>query len=74
MLRGCTEFLDRHRNTTDPDAKDHVEAARFFVVKALAEQGDFGKARAAAEALIRDSEAYARDAELQTMMDEWPVD
>jgi len=74
MLRGCSEFLDRHRADTDPDTRDHVEAARFFVVKALAEQGDFEKARAAARALTRDSEEYARDDELRAMMDEWPAD
>jgi hypothetical protein len=74
MLDGCSGFLEKHGASTDPDAKDHVEAARFFVVKALAERGDFDKARAAADALTRDSARYARDEELQKMMEEWPAD
>jgi hypothetical protein len=60
---------------TGTEAADaYVMAARFFVVKALAEQGDFETARAAAAALTRDSEQYARDDELRQMMDEWPAD
>lgn len=74
MLRGCSEFLDKRGAATDPDTRDHVEAARFFVVKALAEQGDFEKAREAAQALLRDANRYARDDEMRQMMDEWPAD
>jgi hypothetical protein len=74
MRKGCSEFLDKHGAATDPDTKDHVEAARFFVVLALSEQGDFEKARAAAQALTRDSNRYAQDDELRALMDGWPTD
>jgi len=71
MLDGCREFLAKRAGDPDPDAKDHVEAARFFIVKALAERGEFEKARAAVKEL---SERYAREEELRAMMDEWPAD
>jgi len=71
MLNGCREFLAKRASDPNPDAQDHVEAARFFVVKALAEQGEFEKARAAVKEL---SERYAREDELRSMMEEWPAD
>jgi chromate transporter len=71
MLDGCAEFLKKRAGDSDPDAKDHVEAARFFIVKALAERGEFEKARAGVKEL---SDQYARDDELRAMMDDWPAD
>lgn len=71
MLNGCREFVAKRANDPDPDAKDHVEAARFFIVKALAEQGEFEQARAAVKEL---SERYAREEELRSMVDDWPAD
>jgi hypothetical protein len=72
MLDGCTAFLAHHANDTDPDAREHVLAARFFVVLALAETGDFARARPLADKLLADSDAW--DTELQALLATFPTD
>jgi hypothetical protein len=49
-----------------------VLAARMFIILALAERGDFGKARPLAEALLKDSDKW--DEELREVMSKWPTD
>ncbi len=49
-----------------------MTAARFFVVLALAERGDFDKARPLAESLLADSDAW--DEELRKLISTWPTD
>lgn len=72
MLDGCRPFIAAYRNDPRPDARDHVLAARFFVVLALAERGDFAQARPLAEQLIADSDEW--DEELRKLMATWPTD
>jgi hypothetical protein len=72
MLDNCQKFAAAYRGDKRPDAVEWVTAARFFVVLALAERGEFGKARPAAEQLLADSDAW--DEELRKLMAEWPTD
>ncbi len=72
MLDGCSAYLARHERDSDADAREHVLAARFFIILALAEQGDFARARPAAEKLLADSDTW--DEELRKIMAEWPTD
>jgi hypothetical protein len=72
MLDSCSQFIAAYKNDARPDAKDHVTAARFFVVLALAERGDFARARPLAEQLIADSDEW--DEELRKLMATWPTD
>jgi TolB-like protein len=72
MLDGCSAFAARYRDDARPEAREHVLAARMFVILALAERGDFARARPMAEALMRDSDTW--DEELRKAMSEWPTD
>jgi TolB-like protein len=72
MLDGCSQFLQQHGGDRDPEARDYVMAARFFVVLALAERGDFDKARPLAERLLADTHEW--DEDLRKLMSEWPTD
>jgi TolB-like protein len=72
MLDSCSAFIARHAANPDPDAREHVVAARFFVILALAERGDFARARPLADKLIADSDEW--DEELRKLMSEWPTD
>ena len=72
MLDDCSTFLNAYRNDPRQEAKDHVLAARMFIILALAERGDFAKARPLAEALLKDSDKW--DEELREVMSKWPTD
>jgi TolB-like protein len=66
MLTHCSAFLKKYPTT------EHGVAARFFIILALAEQGDFDKARPLADKLIADSDEW--DEDLRKLMSEWPTD
>ncbi|MDB4965582.1 MAG: putative adenylate cyclase [Myxococcales bacterium] len=72
MLDSCSTFITAYQNDARPDARDHVLAARFFVILALAERGDFARARPRADALLADSDEW--DEELRKLMSAWPTD
>jgi len=72
MLTHCGAYLTRYASSADPEAREHVVAARFFVILALAEQGEFEKARPLADRLIADSDEW--DEELRKLIAEWPTD
>jgi hypothetical protein len=71
MLTGCRAFLSRHERDADPDARENVAAARFFIVLALDAAGDFETARPLAEPLTHDP---GWQSEVKKLMSEWPVD
>jgi TolB-like protein len=66
MLDGCQKFLAKWPSS------EHSPSARFFVILALAERGDFDKARPLAEKLLTDSDEW--DEELRKLMSAWPTD
>ncbi len=72
MLASCTAFLEKHRNDPGSDAREHLTAARFFIILALAEEGDFAHARPLADKLIADSDDW--DEELRKLIASWPTD
>jgi len=72
MLDNCSAFAAAYKNDKRSDVQENVMAARFFVVLALAERGDFDKARPLAESLLADSDAW--DEELRKLMATWPTD
>jgi TolB-like protein len=72
MLKGCSAFLDRHARDPDPEARDHVVAARFFVILALDAAGEFERARPLAADLARDTGEWRE--ELQQLTSAWPTD
>ena len=72
MLDNCAAFATAYRKDPRSDVRDNVMAARFFVILALAERGDFDKARPLADALLADSDAW--DEELRKLMATWPTD
>ena len=72
MLDNCSAFAAAYAKDPRPDVRDNVMAARFFVVLALAERGDFARAHPLAESLLADSDAW--DEELRKLMASWPTD
>jgi len=72
MLDNCSAFAAAYKKDPRSDVQENVMAARFFVILALAERGDFEKARPLADALIADSDAW--DEELRKLMATWPTD
>jgi hypothetical protein len=72
MLDNCNAFLRAYAKDARTDVQENVTAARFFVILALAEKGDFAQARPLAEALLKDSDAW--DEELRKLMATWPTD
>ncbi|HEY2744919.1 MAG TPA: hypothetical protein VGL86_09870 [Polyangia bacterium] len=72
MLDNCSAFAAAYKSDPRKDVQENVAAARFFVVLALAERGDFEKARPLAESLLADSDAW--DEELRKLMATWPTD
>lgn len=72
MLDACTTFVEKWQGRAPADEASKVTAARFFIILALAEQGDFARARPLAERLIADSDDW--DEELRQLMSEWPSD
>ena len=72
MLDNCSAFAAAYKKDPRADVQENVTAARFFVVLALAERGDFDKARPLADALLADSDAW--DEELRKLMASWPTD
>ncbi|MGZ3426248.1 MAG: hypothetical protein ACXVCV_06340 [Polyangia bacterium] len=72
MLDNCSAFAAAYKKDPRADVQENVMAARFFVILALAERGDFDKARPLAEALLADSDAW--DEELRKLMATWPTD
>ena len=72
MLDNCSAFAAAYRSDPRKDVQENVAAARFFVVLALAEKGEFEKARPLAESLLADSDAW--DEELRKLMATWPTD
>lgn len=73
MLQNCSAFLQKWEGrVTAADDKEKIFAARFFVILALQEMGDFAKAKPLADKLIADSDEW--DQELRAMMGEWPTD
>ena len=72
MLDHCSAFAAAYQKDARSDVQQNVMAARFFVILALAERGDFDKARPLAESLLADSDAW--DEELRKLMATWPTD
>ncbi|HZS37380.1 MAG TPA: hypothetical protein VFF06_11175 [Polyangia bacterium] len=72
MLDACSAFAGKYARDPSADAQDKVLAARFFVILALAEKGDFARARPLAERLLADTHNW--DEELRKAMDGWPAD
>jgi TolB-like protein len=72
MLSACANFITQYRDDRRPDARDHVIAARFFVILALTERGEFKRARPLAAQLLADSDEW--DEELRKLMATWPTD
>jgi hypothetical protein len=72
MLDNCSAFVKAYAGDARADVQENVTAARFFVVLALAERGEFEKARPLAEALLKDSDAW--DEELRKLTAMWPTD
>jgi TolB-like protein len=72
MLDNCSAFASAYAKDSRPDVQENVVAARFFVILALAERGDFVRARPLAEALLHDSDKW--DEELRQLMATWPTD
>ena len=72
MLDNCSAFAAAYKKDPRADVQENVMAARFFVILALAERGDFEKARPLADALIADSDAW--DEELRKLIATWPTD
>ena len=72
MLDNCSAFAAAYKADPRSDVQQNVMAARFFVVLALAERGDFEKARPLADALLADSDAW--DEELRKLEATWPTD
>jgi TolB-like protein len=72
MLDACDPYVKKYTGNPDKDAQEHVVAARFFVVLALSELGEFARARPLAEKLIADSDEW--DEELRKLMADWPTD
>ena len=72
MLDNCSAFAAAYAKDPRPDVQENVLAARFFVVLALAERGDFARARPLAESLLAGSDAW--DEELRKLMATWPTD
>ncbi len=72
MLDNCSTFVTAYKSDARKDVQENVAAARFFVVLALAERGDFDKARPLAESLLADSDAW--DEELRKLIASWPTD
>jgi hypothetical protein len=72
MLKGCSAFLDRHARDPNPEARDHVLAARFFVILALDAAGEFDRARPLATELEHDAGEWRE--ELQKLTSAWPTD
>jgi TolB-like protein len=72
MLDNCRAFAAAYQKDPRSDVQENVMAARFFVILALAERGDFAQARPLAESLLADSDAW--DEELRKMMGTWPTD
>jgi TolB-like protein len=72
MFQGCSEFLRLHENDAGDEARERVNAARFFMVLARAERGELDTARALSEALR--AQTHAWDDQLQPLMADWPTD
>ncbi|HXU68112.1 MAG TPA: hypothetical protein VN947_02225 [Polyangia bacterium] len=72
MLDSCSAFIGKYKTDGRSEVQENVMAARFFVVLALAERGDFDRARPLAESLLHDSDAW--DEDLRKMMSTWPTD
>jgi TolB-like protein len=72
MIAGCGAYLAGHASDPNPDAQDHARAARYFIIWALSEKGDFETARPLAEKLRGATHEW--DEELQKLMSEWPTD
>jgi TolB-like protein len=72
MLSNCANFITQYRDDRRPDARDHVTAARFFVILALTERGEIKRARPLAAQLLADSDEW--DEELRKLMASWPTD
>jgi hypothetical protein len=72
MLDECGAFAARYARDPSPDVQDKVLAARFFVILALAERGDFARARPLADELKAATHHW--DDELRKEQDTWPAD
>ena len=72
MLDNCTAFIAAYKSDARPEAREFVTGARFLVILALAERGDFARAKPLADALLADSDEW--DEELRKLMASWPTD
>ena len=72
MLDNCTAFIAAYESDARPEAREFVTGARFLVILALAERGDFARAKPLADALLADSDEW--DEELRKLMASWPTD
>ena len=72
MLDNCSAFAAAYAKDPRPEVQENVTAARFFVVLALAERGDWERARPLADKLLADSDKW--DEELRKLMATWPTD
>jgi hypothetical protein len=72
MVNNCAGFVTQYRDDRRPEARDHVTAARFFVILALTERGEIERARPLALQLLSQSDEW--DGELRKLMATWPTD
>jgi TolB-like protein len=73
MDKACSEFLRKYAATaTSADDKEKVFAARFFVLLARAETGDFAYAKPEADKLLAETDAWTK--ELRALLSVWPSD
>lgn len=71
-LTECERYLRTHGG--GPNPYDAAELARFYMMMARYERGEFAAARAIAERLIDEQPAFADKMSLAMMMSTWPRD
>ena len=74
MLDGCQAYLQKRASDPSPEAREHTVAARFFVVLALAERGDFARAKPLAEQILAQPDPGEFAEEIRTLLQTFPVD
>lgn len=68
--RECTSYVEKYSGQADPH--DFVPLAKWQLSRAHNERGMFGKARAAAEALVKEYPEFSRKMSLEMQLRTWP--
>jgi len=74
MLDGCQAYLAKRARDASPEAREHTVAARFFVILALAERGDFARAKPLAEQVLAGPDPGEFAEEIRTLLQTFPAD